>query len=80
MDIATKSLDALIERQSMERDPKKRRRLVWDIERKLAEDDVRLVLFHPRGAVCNQPWVKGMTQMANGIYNGSRFEEVWLDK
>ena len=33
-----------------------------------------------RGAVCNQPWVKGMTQMVNGIYNGSRFEDVWLDK
>jgi peptide/nickel transport system substrate-binding protein len=34
----------------------------------------------PRGAVCNQPWVKGMTQMVNGIYNGSRFEDVWIDK
>jgi peptide/nickel transport system substrate-binding protein len=47
---------------------------------KLIEDDVRPVLFHARGAVCNQPWVKGMTQMVNGIYNGSRFEDVWLDK
>ena len=46
----------------------------------LIEDDVRPVLFHPRAAVCNQPWVKGMTQMVNGIYNGSRFEDVWLDK
>ena len=41
---------------------------------------VRPVLFHPRAAVCNQPWVKGMTQMVNGIYNSSRFEDVWLDK
>jgi peptide/nickel transport system substrate-binding protein len=73
-------VDALIDRQSMETDPAKRRRLVWEIERKLAEDDVRPVLFHPRVAVCNQPWVKGMTQMVNGIYNGSRFEDVWLDK
>jgi hypothetical protein len=23
---------------------------------------------------------EGMTQMVNGIYNGSRFEDVWLDK
>jgi hypothetical protein len=38
------------------------------------------VLFHPRAAVCNRPWVKGMTQMVNGIYNGSRLEDVWLDK
>ena len=54
--------------------------MVWEIETKLIEDDVRPVLFHPRAAVCNQPWVKGMTQMVNGIYNGSRFEDVWLDK
>jgi len=64
----------------MEADPEKRRRLVWQIERKLVEDDARPVLFHPRAALCNQPWVKGMTQMVNGIYNGSRFEDVWLDK
>ena len=73
-------VDALIDRQSMESDPEKRRALVWEIERRLAEDDARPILFHPRGAVCNQPWVKGMTQMVNGIYNGSRFEDVWLDK
>jgi hypothetical protein len=72
--------DALIDRQSMETDLEKRRRLVWDIEKTLIEDGVRPVLFHPRGAVCNQPWVKGMTQMVNGIYNGSRFEDVWLDR
>jgi hypothetical protein len=30
-------------------------------------------------AFCNQAWVKGVTQMVNGIYNGSRFEDVWLD-
>ena len=75
-----KEVDALVDRQSMERDPEKRRHLVWEIERKLAEDDARPVLFHPRGAVCNQPRVKGMVQMVNGIYNGSRFEDVWLDK
>jgi hypothetical protein len=44
------------------------------------KQQIFLVLFHPRAAVCNQPWVKGMTQMVNGIYNGSRFEDVWLDK
>ena len=75
-----RAVDALIDQQSMETDAEKRRRLVWDIERKLIEDDVRPVLFHPRAAVCNQPWVKGMTQMVNGIYNGSRFEDVWLDR
>jgi peptide/nickel transport system substrate-binding protein len=67
-----REVDALIDRQSIEPDPEKRRRLVWEIERKLIEDDVRPVLFHPRAVVCNQPWVKGMTQMVNGTYNGSR--------
>jgi peptide/nickel transport system substrate-binding protein len=43
-------LDALIDRQSMENDPEKRRRLIWDIETKLIEDDVRPVLFHPSAA------------------------------
>ena len=64
----------------MESEPEKRRRLVWDIEKKLIEHDDRPVLFHPRATVCNQPSVKGMTQMVNGIHNGSRFEDVWLDK
>jgi hypothetical protein len=27
-----------------------------------------------------QARVKGMTQMVNGIYKGSRFEDIWLDK
>src|SRR6516164_3012279 len=71
-------VDALIDRQSMESEPEKRRRLVWDIEKKLIEHDVRPALFHPRATVCNQPSVKGMTQMVNGIHNGSRFEDVWL--
>src|SRR5215472_4537800 len=35
-----RAVDALIDQQSMEADPEKRRRLVWDIERKLIEDDV----------------------------------------
>jgi peptide/nickel transport system substrate-binding protein len=29
---------------------------------------------------CWQPYVKGLTMMVNSIYNGYRFEDVWLDK
>ena len=32
------------------------------------------------GATCMQPAVKGVTIMVNSIYNGWRFEDVWLDK
>jgi len=46
----------------------------------LAEAAVRPVIFYPRGATCQQPWVKGLTVMNNSIYNGWRMEDVWLDK
>jgi peptide/nickel transport system substrate-binding protein len=72
-------LDELIDRQSMEPDREKRRQLVWEIERRLAEDNVRPVIFYARQASCWQPRVKGMTLMVNSIYNGSRFEDLWLD-
>jgi peptide/nickel transport system substrate-binding protein len=71
---------AVIDRQSTEPDPEKRRQLVWEVERRLAEDNVRPVIFHPRAAICLQRQVKGLTLMVNSIYNGSRFEDVWLDK
>ncbi len=73
-------LDALVERQSMQADPDKRRQLVWQIEKKLAEDSVRPVIFHIRAAICMQPRVKGMTLMVNSIFNGSRFEDIWLER
>jgi peptide/nickel transport system substrate-binding protein len=75
-----KEVDALIDRQSTQSDLEKRRRLVWEIERKLAEDDARPILFYPRGANCWRPDLKGLTIHANSIYNGWRFEDLWLDQ
>jgi peptide/nickel transport system substrate-binding protein len=73
-------VDKLVDRQSIESDPEKRKRLVWQIERRLAEDGARPIIFYPRGATCRQPYVKGLTIMVNSIYNGWRMEDVWLDK
>src|SRR3984893_9171471 len=73
-------LDQLIDRQSMEADDDKRRALVWEIERKLAEDRVRPIIFYTRLSTCWQPWVKGFTIMVNSLFNGWRMEDVWLDK
>jgi len=73
-------LDMLIDRQSMERDQEKRRRLVWDIDKKLQEDGARPILFHNRFATCWQPQLKGLTMMVNSLFNGWRMEDVWLDK
>jgi peptide/nickel transport system substrate-binding protein len=72
-------VDKLVDQQSMEPDQERRKKLVWEIERRLAEDGARPVIFYPRGGTCRQPWVKGLTIMVNSIYNGWRYEDVWLD-
>jgi peptide/nickel transport system substrate-binding protein len=72
--------DKLIDQQSMQPDPEKRKQIVWKAERKLAEAAFRPVTFYPAGASCRQPWLKGWTRMTNSIYNEWRFEDVWLDK
>src|SRR5205807_3831562 len=39
-------LDKLVDKQSMEPDQQKRKQLVWEIERKMAEDVARPILYH----------------------------------
>jgi peptide/nickel transport system substrate-binding protein len=73
-------MDKLFVAQSMEGDHEKRKRLVWEIERRLAEDVARPVLFHGRSATCMHPYVKGYAPMVNSIYNGHRMEDAWLDR
>jgi len=53
---------------------------VWEIERKLAEDGARPIIFYDRRATCWQPRVKGLTLMVNSLFNGWRMEDVWLDR
>ena len=73
-------VEDLIGRQSIEADQDKRRQLVWQIERRLAEDIARPIIFYGRGGTCRQPYVKGLTLMVNSIFNGWRMEDAWLDK
>ena len=73
-------IDKLIDRQSMEPDQDKRRRIVWDIERRLTEDGAKPLIYFNRGGTCWDPSVKGLTVMENSIYNGWRMEDVWLDR
>ena len=73
-------VEELIGRQSGEADQDKRKQLVWQIERKLAEDIARPIIFYSRGGTCRQPHVQGLTLMVNSIFNGWRMEDVWLDK
>ena len=80
MDYCNKELDKLIDAQSMEPDQEKRKRLVWEIDRRLQQDVVRPMLYFRRNASCWRPEVKGVTLMVNSIYNGWRMEDVWLDR
>jgi peptide/nickel transport system substrate-binding protein len=73
------ALDKEFDRQSAEPNQEKRKKLVWEIDKKLQEDGARPIIFHNLGATCWQPYVKGVTIMVNSIYNGWRFEDVWLD-
>jgi peptide/nickel transport system substrate-binding protein len=73
-------VDKLIDKQSAESDMAKRKKLVWEIERKLVDDDARPILFYTRAANCREPQVKGLTTMVNSIYNGNRFEDVWMER
>jgi peptide/nickel transport system substrate-binding protein len=75
-----KELETLFDKQSQETDIEKRRRLVWEIDRRLQQDIARPIVFHTKTATCWQPYVKGYTPMVNSIYNSPRFETVWLDK
>jgi peptide/nickel transport system substrate-binding protein len=64
----------------MEVDPEKRKQLVWEIERKLADDSARPIIFYDHRATCWQPRVRGLTRMVNSLFNGWRMEDVWLAK
>ena len=75
-----KQVDALIDQQSSEADPEKRKQLVWEIERILARDASRPIIFYIRVATCWHPRVKGLTMVRNSVFNGFRFEDVWLDR
>jgi len=75
-----REIESLFRRQSAETDQAKRKELVWEIDRALQEEGARPVLYHMRGATCWHPRLKGLTMMANSMYNGWRLEDVWLDK
>ena len=73
-------VEKLIDQQSKEADVAKRKATVWQIERKLAEDVARPVIHFQRAGTCWHPHVKGVVLHQNSIYNGWRYEDVWLDK
>lgn len=76
-----KDLEKLIDKQSRIGDYEQRRKIVWEIDKKLQEDVARPIIYHGRNATCWQPYVKGVVHPKNSSYNAWRqFEYVWLDK
>jgi peptide/nickel transport system substrate-binding protein len=73
-------IDKLIDQQSLEPNQDKRRQLIWEIEKRLVEDDAKPLIFFGRGGICWDPKLKNLTINTNSIYNGWRMEDVWLDR
>jgi peptide/nickel transport system substrate-binding protein len=72
--------DKLVDQQSQELDPVKRKQLVQDADYLLQKGFGRPIIYHLRAATCWQPQLKGITLMVNSQYNGWRMEDWWLDK
>ncbi len=72
--------EKLFDQQSRMSDIEARKKLVWEIDKKLQEDGARPVIQHDWGATCWRPEVKGVKLAVNTIYNHWRFEDVWLDR
>ena len=72
--------DRLVDAQSQELDPAKRKKLVQDADYRLQQGLGRPIVYHLRAATCWQPYVKGVTLMVNSQYNGWRMEDWWLDR
>ena len=73
-------IEKLFPVQSAETDLEKRKQIVWQIDKKLLEDGARPIIMWNASGTCWHPYVKGFKPMVNSLYNGSRFEDIWLDK
>ena len=73
-------VDRMLSAQSSERDPAKRKALVWDIERVLTDDIARPIIYHGTAAQCWHPYVKNYVRQENSIYNEWRLDQVWIDR
>jgi peptide/nickel transport system substrate-binding protein len=73
-------LEKLYDKQSMEPDQAKRKKIVWEIDRVLTEDAARPIVFRYDLGTCRYPYVKNVTTNVNSIFNSWRLEDAWLDK
>ena len=53
---------------------------MWKIEKILADDAARPILGYKVDNTCWDPKVKGVMLQVNSIYNGWRFDNIWIEK
>ena len=75
-----RDVDKLIDTQSRESDPEKRKNIVWDIERLLAKDGARPIIIQGSAGLCRHRYLKGFALHQNNIFSNWRFDDAWLDK
>jgi peptide/nickel transport system substrate-binding protein len=73
-------VDGMIDQQSQETDLAVRKKLVWAIEKKLAEDVARPIIYQAITGLCWHPYVKNFVLHHNNIFTNWRFDDLWLDK
>jgi peptide/nickel transport system substrate-binding protein len=73
-------LEKMYEQQSVEPDQQKRKKIVWEIDRRLTEDAARPILYRYDLGTCHYPRVKNVTTMVNSIFNSWRLEDAWLEQ
>ena len=73
-------VERLLDLQSQQSDLQKRTAMVWEIERKLAQDVARPIVYHNTAATCWHPHLQGYVHQQNSIYNNWRFDQVWLER
>jgi peptide/nickel transport system substrate-binding protein len=57
-----------------------RLRFLWEIDKKLQEDEVLPIVYPTRPTTCTRRQLKGRTVMVDSQYNGWRMEDVWLER
>ena len=72
-------IDRMIEQQSQALDPVQRRRMVYEIQKRLEVDGARPILGWSIDYYATWPYVKNLVPHQS-VYSYARFQEVWLDK
>jgi peptide/nickel transport system substrate-binding protein len=72
-------ISRLIDQQSQETDPAKRRALVWQIQTRLENEASRPIMGWRTDHFAHHPHVKGLT-IHNVVYNCCRLQDTWLDR